>query len=110
MDNHFEMELRDLQRKMLLLSSRVEAAVSFSVQSLVPRNRELAGNVCADDDIIDLEKTKTIDDRLQLLQAEADIHIIALLRELFAGKYDPCRSMVLKDIFELVEKGYRSLP
>ena len=55
-------------------------------------------------DIKDVEKIKTFNDRLQLLQAEADGYMIAFLRELFGGKYEPHRSMVLKDICELMEK------
>ena len=45
-----------------------------------------------------------MNDRLQLVEAEADRYMMALLRELFAGKYEPHRAMVLKDIYELMEK------
>ena len=50
-----------------------------------------------------VEKIKTFNDRLQLLQAEADGYIIAFLSELFGGKYQPYRSMVLNDICKLLE-------
>lgn len=52
----------------------------------------------------DLEAIKTFNDRLQLVEVEADRYMLDLLRDLYAGKYEPGRSMVLKDIFELIEK------
>jgi hypothetical protein len=55
-------------------------------------------------DMKDLEKIKTFNDRLQLVEVEADRYMVVLLRDLFAGKYEPYRSMVLKDIYELMEK------
>ena len=55
-------------------------------------------------DMKDLEKIKTFNDRLQLVELEADRYMMELLRDLFGGKYEPYRSMVLKDIYELMEK------
>jgi uncharacterized protein Yka (UPF0111/DUF47 family) len=55
-------------------------------------------------DMKDLEKMKTFNDRLQLAELEADRYMLELLRDLYNGKYDPHRSMVLKDIYELMEK------
>jgi uncharacterized protein Yka (UPF0111/DUF47 family) len=52
----------------------------------------------------DVEKIKTYNDRLQLVEVEADRYMLALMRDLFGGKYEPHRSMVLKDIFEIMEK------
>jgi uncharacterized protein len=55
-------------------------------------------------DIKDLEKVKTFNDRLQLVEVEADRYMMELLRDLYSGKYEPHRAMVLKDIYELMEK------
>jgi hypothetical protein len=55
-------------------------------------------------DMKDLEKIKTFNDRMQLVETEADRYMMELLRDLYAGKYEPYRSMVLKDIYELMEK------
>lgn len=55
-------------------------------------------------DMKDLEKMKTFNDRLQLVEVEADKHMMQLLRDLYDGKYEPHRSMVLRDIYELMEK------
>jgi uncharacterized protein len=55
-------------------------------------------------DMKDLEKIKTFNDRLQLVEVEADQYMIALLRDLYDGKYEPHRAMVLRDVYELMEK------
>jgi uncharacterized protein Yka (UPF0111/DUF47 family) len=55
-------------------------------------------------DMKDLEKIKTFNDRLQLVEVEADRYMMEMLRDLYGGKYEPYRAMVLKDIYELMEK------
>ncbi|HVU09305.1 MAG TPA: DUF47 family protein [Verrucomicrobiae bacterium] len=55
-------------------------------------------------DMKDLEKIKTFNDRLQLVEVEADKYMIELLRDLYNGKYEPLRAMVIRDIYELMEK------
>jgi uncharacterized protein Yka (UPF0111/DUF47 family) len=52
----------------------------------------------------DIEKLKTFNDRLQLVEVEADKHMHELLRDLYGGKFEPVRAMVLRDIYELMEK------
>jgi len=55
-------------------------------------------------DMRDLEKIKTFNDRLQLVETEADKYMMLLLRDLYDGKYEPIRAMVLRDVYELMEK------
>jgi uncharacterized protein Yka (UPF0111/DUF47 family) len=55
-------------------------------------------------DMKDLEKLKTFNDRMQLVEVESDKYINELLRELYGGKYDAIRAMVIRDIYELMEK------
>lgn len=52
----------------------------------------------------DLEKIKAINDRLQYVEGEADKYMNDLLRELYSGKYDVLRTIVIRDIHELIEK------
>ncbi len=52
----------------------------------------------------DMEKMKTFNDRLQLVEVEADKYMMELLRDLYGGKYDPLRAMVIRDLYELMEK------
>ena len=35
---------------------------------------------------------------------EADNHINDLLREIYGGKYEPLRAMIIRDVNELMEK------
>ena len=52
----------------------------------------------------DLEKVKELNDRLQFVEGEADKFMNELLRDLYSGKYDALRAMVVRDIYELIEK------
>ena len=51
-----------------------------------------------------LEQVKSLNDKLQHLEGEADKAIMELFRELFNGKHDPVKVVVLKDLYELLEK------
>ena len=55
-------------------------------------------------DMKDLEKFKTFNDRMQLVEVEADKYMNERLRELYSGRHDPLRAMVIRDIYELMEK------
>ena len=52
----------------------------------------------------DLQKIKEINDRLQYVEGEADKFMNDLLRDLYSGKHDALRAMVLRDLYELIEK------
>ena len=52
----------------------------------------------------DLEKIKALNDRLQYVEGEADKYMNDLLRDLYGGKYDAIRAIVIRDIYELIEK------
>jgi uncharacterized protein Yka (UPF0111/DUF47 family) len=55
-------------------------------------------------DMKDLEKIKNFNDRLQLVELEADKYMNELLREIYGGKYDALRAMIIRDVNELMEK------
>jgi hypothetical protein len=52
----------------------------------------------------DVEKIKELNDKLQYIEGEADEYMMELLKELYSGKYDALRAIVIRDIHELVEK------
>jgi hypothetical protein len=52
----------------------------------------------------DIEKIKQLNDRLQYVEGEADKYMNELLRDLSAGKFDPLRAMIIRDVYELMEK------
>jgi uncharacterized protein Yka (UPF0111/DUF47 family) len=52
----------------------------------------------------DLEKVKELNDRLQYVEGEADKLMNELIRDLYSGKYEALRAIVVRDIYELIEK------
>lgn len=55
-------------------------------------------------DGMNLEKVKDLNDKLQFLEGEADKHMMALYKDLFNSRRDPTQVIVLKDLYELLEK------
>jgi uncharacterized protein Yka (UPF0111/DUF47 family) len=51
-----------------------------------------------------LERIKDLNDKLQFLEGEADKYMMVLYKDLFAGKHEPVQVIVLKDLYELLEK------
>ena len=52
----------------------------------------------------DLEKIKDLNDKLQYVEGEADRHMMELLTDLYSGKYEALRAIVIRDLYELIEK------
>jgi len=52
----------------------------------------------------DLEKMKELNDRLQYIEGEADKLILNLYRDLYSGKHDGVKVVMLKDLYDLLEK------
>jgi uncharacterized protein len=53
---------------------------------------------------VNLEEIKNLNDQLQQVEGDADKAIVALYRDLFNGRHDPLQVIVLKDLYELLEK------
>jgi uncharacterized protein len=53
---------------------------------------------------VNLEEIKSLNDELQQIEGEADNAIMMLFKDLFSGKHDPIKVIVLKDLYELLEK------
>lgn len=51
-----------------------------------------------------LEKVKELNDKLQFLEGEADKHMMTLYKDLFNNTQNPVQVIVLKDLYELLEK------
>ncbi len=51
-----------------------------------------------------LEQMKELNDRLQLIEGEADKLMLELLRDLYSGRHQALRVVFLKDLYELLEK------
>ena len=53
---------------------------------------------------VNLELIRASNDKLQVVEGEADKLVVELLGELYTGKYEPIKVIFLKDIVELLEK------
>lgn len=51
-----------------------------------------------------LDAAKSINSRLQQVEAEADTVILEILKDLYSGKHDATKVMAMKDLYELLEK------
>ena len=51
-----------------------------------------------------LEQVKEQNERLQFLEGEADKLMLELLRDLYSGRHDPLRVIILRNLYELLEK------
>jgi uncharacterized protein Yka (UPF0111/DUF47 family) len=53
---------------------------------------------------VNLDEIKSLHDQLQQVEGDADKAMLDLFRDLFSGKHDPIKVVVLKDLYELLEK------
>ncbi len=79
----------DLTRQVLMLDKATQTLLAM-VQSM------RAGE--------NLEKIKAHNDRLQVIEGEADKLMLELLKTLYSSTSDPIKVVFLKDIFEMLEK------
>ena len=76
---------------------RQVASLGKATETVLQMIRELRGGT-------HLEQIKEHNDRLQVIEGEADKVINELLRDLYSGTHSPLKVVFLKDIFELLEK------
>ena len=55
---------------------------------------------------VHLERIRTHNDALQVIEGEGDKLILELLKDLYAGQHEAIKVVFLKDIFELIEKVF----
>lgn len=51
-----------------------------------------------------LDRIKEQNDKLQYIEGEADRLMLELLRDLYSGRYEALRAIVIRDLYELMEK------
>ncbi len=54
---------------------------------------------------INMEATKALNDKMQAIEAEADRLILEMYRDSYTRENDPMRYLILKDMFEILEKA-----
>jgi len=55
-------------------------------------------------DMQHLEQVREMNDKLQYIEGEADRLMLTLLQDLYSGKFDALRVVVIRDLYELIEK------
>ena len=71
-------------------------AATAQVVSLVKLLRELGAGR--------LEEAKRLNGELQRVEGEADDLVLEVLKDLYSGKYEATKVLVMKDLYELLEK------
>lgn len=54
---------------------------------------------------MNIDSSKALNDRMQAIETEADRLILELYRDTYASEIDPMRYLILKDLFEILEKA-----
>ena len=90
----------------ILLAPQQVRGVNFSRQiSLLEQATECVVNLVKSLRAgANLDEVKKWNDRLQQVEGEADKAIMELYRDLFSGRHDALKVIVLKDLYELLEK------
>src|SRR5579872_2611620 len=90
----------------VLLSPQYVRGIDFSKQiGLLERATEIVLELVRSlRDRMNLERVKELNDKLQFLEGEADKHMMVLYKDLFEGQYQPLQVILLKDLYELLEK------
>lgn len=52
-----------------------------------------------------LETTKALNDKLQAIESEADRLLLEMYRDTYTNETDPMRYLILKDLYEILEKA-----
>ncbi len=52
-----------------------------------------------------IEKITEANDRLQFAEGEADKYMLNLIKDLYQGPYDAKETVILQDLFEMLEKS-----
>ena len=90
----------------LLIAPQQVRGIDFSTQiGLLDRATELVLQMVKTlRDGMNLEQIKELNDKLQYLEGEADKHMMTLYKDLFSGKHEPIQVILLKDLYEILEK------
>ena len=90
----------------ILLAPQYVRGIDFSKQiNLLERATNLVFDLVRSlRDGMNLPKVKELNDKLQFLEGEADKHMLVLYKDLYCARHEPIQVMLLKDLYELLEK------
>jgi hypothetical protein len=91
--------------RLLLAPQQVQGVNFFQQVGLLEQATECVENLVKSLRAgINLDEVRKWNDRLQQVEGEADKAILELYRDLFSGRHDALKVIVLKDLYELLEK------
>lgn len=88
----------------LICSNQLSDVDFLSHISLLETATDLVARMMRDLQNSRFEEVKSLNDRLQTAEGDADKLMLSLLKEMYGGKHDPLKVVVLKDLYELLEK------
>jgi uncharacterized protein Yka (UPF0111/DUF47 family) len=93
--------------KRYLLAGDALQAVSFARQAemMETSTETIVAMVKLLRDVKNLESIKELNERLQFVEGEADKLILELVQDLYSGKHHALQVVILKDLYELMEKA-----
>jgi uncharacterized protein Yka (UPF0111/DUF47 family) len=90
----------------IILAPQYVQGIDFSTQvSLLERATDIVLDMVKTlRNGMNLEQVKDLNEKLQYLEGEADKHMMSLYKALFSGSHDALQVIVLKDLYEILEK------
>jgi len=100
-------KIADKFSERLGFSREIIRGVEFSSQLslLLQATEALYDLVRSLQDGLNLPLVKELTDKLQQIENQADMQMLSLYRELYSGKYKAVQVVILKDLYELLEKA-----
>ncbi|MEO8669746.1 MAG: pit accessory protein [Tahibacter sp.] len=89
----------------LLIGDRLGDVDFVSRAAMLEKSCEVVEQMVGQLRAMKIEQMKNLNDRLQLIESEADRLILELYRELYRNETDPVRFLLRKDMFEILEKA-----
>jgi uncharacterized protein len=97
--------IKKFAERLLLLRPHFKAELFGKQSELLQQSTETLDEMVRQLRKPRLEVVQAANDRLHQYEGEADKLMISLFQELYSGQYDSLQMIVLRDLFELLEKG-----
>jgi uncharacterized protein Yka (UPF0111/DUF47 family) len=96
--------IKKFAERLLLLRPHIKAELFCKQATLLQQSVDTLNEMVRQLRHPRLDVVQTANDRLRQYEGEADKLMLALLRELYGGQYEALQMIVLRDLFELLEK------
>lgn len=96
--------IKKFAERLLLLRAYVKAELFAPQSALLKQATDTLGEMVRQLRSPRLDVVQAANDRLHQYEGDADKLMVILLREIYGGQYDALQMIVLRDLFELLEK------